>query len=123
MLEPMLLMQQPSSAAMKINNKRVGNMDDLTVDDLGGFIDTPAKSYKKKPVTGIARAKTQTIKPVKVTNMNKEQFKKAKSAHKAEIAKLKDQRAKIKSDIKKHKLLIKQAKLVYKISKMKAEAK
>lgn len=75
------------------------------------FIETPVKKLgEKKPVTGIA--KTSTPKKEKVTNMSKDQFKKTKSAHKAEIAKLK-------RDIKKHKLLIKQAKLVYKISKMK----
>lgn len=91
-------------------------------DVMSDFLETPAKSYTKKPVTGIARAKTPTPvkrKEVKITNMNKEQFKKAKSAHKAEIAKLKAQRAKLKHDIKTHKMLIKQAKLVYKISKMK----
>lgn len=95
-------------------------MSDLAMD----FIETPTKEYgKKKPVTGIAKsaAKSTTKKP-KVMNMNKDQFKKAKSAHKAEIAKLKAQRAKLKNDIKRHKMLIKQAKLVYKITQMK-EAK
>lgn len=58
----------------------------------------------------------------KVTDMNKEQLKKAKSTHKAEIAKIKAQRAKLKQDIKRHKMLMKQSKLAYKISKMK-EAK
>lgn len=83
------------------------------------FEETPAKDYKKKPETGIAKTKTITPKKVTVSNMNKEQFKKTKSAHKAEIAKIKAHRAKLKNDIKKHKMLIKQAKLVYKISKMK----
>lgn len=87
------------------------------------FIATPAKDYKKKkPVTGIAKTKTVTPKKVKISNMSKDQFKKTKSAHKAEIAKIKAKRAELKQDIKKHKLLIKQAKLVYKLSKMK-EAK
>lgn len=89
------------------------------------FIETPAKEYgKKKAATGIAKHATKPTpqKKVKITNMNKEQFKKAKSAHKVEIAKLKAQRAKLKNDIKRHKMLIKQAKLVYKISNMK-EAK
>lgn len=76
------------------------------------FIETPVKKQPKPPKLGYA--KTKTIKKEKVSNMSKEQFKQTKSAHKAEIAKLKQ-------DIKKHKLLIKQAKLVYKISKMKEE--
>ncbi len=86
---------------------------------MDGFIETPAKSYAKKPVKGIARAKTPTPKKVKATNMNKNHFKKAKSVHKTEIAKLKAQRSQLKHDIKTHKMLIKQAKLVYKISKIK----
>lgn len=99
-------------------------MSDLAMD----FIETPAKEYgKKKHATGIAKsaaksaAKSTTKKP-KVTNMNKDQFKKAKAAHKTEIAKIKAQRAKLKQDIKRHKLLIKQAKIVYKVTQMK-EAK
>ncbi len=85
------------------------------------LIDIPMKRYDKKPKS-TAPTKIKTPKKVKVTNMSKDQFKKAKSAHKAEIAKIKAQRAKLKADIKKHKLLIKQAKLVYKLTKMK-EAK
>lgn len=88
-------------------------------DVMSDFLETPPKSYKKKPVTGIARAKTPTPKKAKVTNMSKDQFKKAKAAHKAEIAKIKAKRAELKADIKRHKLLIKQAKIVYKLSTMK----
>lgn len=79
------------------------------------YIETPLKSYAKKPVTGIAKTRKSTPKKAKVSNMDKNQYKKAKQAHKAAVVKLKQ-------DIKKHKLLMKQAKLVYKISKMK-EAK
>ena len=88
-------------------------MSDLAMD----FIEMPPKEYgKKKPLTGIAKsAAKSTTKKTKVTNMNKDQFKKTKAAHKAEIAKLK-------RDIKRHKLLIKQAKIVYKVTQMK-EAK
>ena len=46
-------------------------------------------------------------------DMNKEQYKKAKAEHNAQIAKLKQ-------DIQRHKLLNKQAKLTYKITQMKA---
>lgn len=91
---------------------------------MDGFIETPVKPYgQKKPVTGIAKAKTQTPKKVKATNMSKDQFKKAKADHKAAIAKIKAQRAALKADIKKHKLLIKQAKITYKLTQMKEEAK
>lgn len=83
----------------------------LIIDDINK--DTMGHTQKKSKVS------TQKSKTVKVTNINKEQYKKAKSAHKVEIAKLKAQRAKLKSDIKRHKMLIKQAKIVYKISKMK----
>lgn len=85
------------------------------------FIETPPKEYgKKKPLTGIAKsAAKSTPKKIKATNMSKDQFKKAKAAHKAEIAKIKAQRAKLKQDIKRHKLLIKQAKIVYKVTQMK----
>lgn len=78
------------------------------------FEETPAKDYKRKPKTDVA--KTKITKPKKVENMNKEQYKKTKAAHKVAIRKLKQ-------DIKKHKMLIKQAKLVYKITKMKESAK
>lgn len=82
------------------------------------FEEMPKKSYTRKPKTGLARHKT--TKKAKVNNMSKDQFKKAKKAHKAEIARIKAQRAELKQDIKRHKLLIKQAKIVYKVSKMKA---
>ncbi len=86
------------------------------IDDINK--DTMGHAQPKK-----SKVLTQKSKTVKVSNINKEQYKKAKSAHKVEIAKLKAQRAKLKGDIKRHKMLIKQAKLVYKISKMKAEVK
>ena len=63
--------------------------------------------------------KTKTPKKKVIKDMTKEQFNKAKSAHKAEIAKIKEQRKALKQDIKRHKLLIKQAKIVYKLTKMK----
>lgn len=76
------------------------------------FEETPAKDYKKKPKTGATNIKTVTPKKAKAINMSKDQFKKTKAAHKAEIQKLK-------FAIKKHKLLIKQAKIIYKLGKMK----
>ncbi len=82
--------------------------------DTMDFIETPPKDYAKKAKSGVA--KTKITKPKKVENMNKEQYKKTKAAHKVAIRKLKQ-------DIKKHKMLIKQAKLVYKITKMKESAK
>lgn len=85
---------------------------------MGGFIDMPAKDYSVKNKRHVVKQQ-KTIKKAKVTNMDKDQYKKAKSMHKAEIAKLKALRAKCKRDIKTHKLLMKQAKLVYKLSKIK----
>lgn len=63
----------------------------------------------KRVVSQLPKPKTP-IKKEKI-DMNKEQYKKAKADHNAEIAKLKQ-------DIQRHKLLKKQAKLTYKISKM-----
>lgn len=84
------------------------------------FEEMPFTKKKAKTSKVLAQPKTsKTTKKDKVKNMDKNTFKKAKQAHKVEIAKLKAQRAKLKNDIKRHKMLIKQAKLVYKISKMK----
>jgi hypothetical protein len=81
------------------------------------YEDLPKKDYSGKSKKSTAKIKN--IKPKKVTNMSKEQYKRTKSAHKAEIGKLKAKRAQLARDIKRHKILIKQAKFVYKISKMK----
>lgn len=88
---------------------------------LSGFMDMPAKNYSSKSgqVRRTGAKKTKTVKKVKATNMDKEQYKKAKATHKDEIARLKALRAKCKRDIKTHKLLMKQAKIVYKLSKIK----
>lgn len=83
-------------------------------DVMSDFLETPGKSYKPKPAAGIARIKRPKLEKAKITNMNKEQFKKARLANKAEIVKLKQ-------SIKRHKLLIKQAKILYKLSQMKGE--
>ena len=69
----------------------------------GDFIETPDVPHK---ITAKQIIKKENI------DMEKEEFKKTKSEHRAEIAKLKQ-------DIKKHKLLIKQARIMYKLSKMK----
>lgn len=79
------------------------------------FIEPDAKSYKPKHKIGIERVgklKKQT--KDKAIKMDTNQFKKAKSAHNAEIAKLKQ-------SIKRHKLLIKQAKIMYKLNQMKGD--
>jgi len=75
------------------------------------YIETP-----RQPIT--KATKKQIVKKGKI-DMKKEQFKKAKTAHRAEIVKVKEQRKKLKQDIKKHKLLIKQARIMYKLGKMK----
>ncbi len=95
-------------------------MAKLDIDGKEGmdYEEMPLNKPKKK-TTGISRPTPKPTKQELKATMNKEQFKKAKQAHKVEIAKLKAQRAKLKNDIKRHKMLIKQAKLVYKISKMK----
>lgn len=90
-------------------------------DVMSDFIETPPKSYAKKPMTGIAAPPRPKTKKEKIEIMSNDQFKKTKQAHKAEIAKLKITRKKIKQDIKRHKLLIKQAKIINKLSKMKGE--
>lgn len=70
--------------------------------------------------TVIRQPKTPKQSKQKVfTDMNKEQYHKAKALHKAEIAKIKLKRKQEKQDIKRHKMLIKQAKIVYKLTKMK----
>lgn len=75
------------------------------------YEETPAKPYKKP----------KQQKPKKdITEVNKEQFQKAKADHKAEIAKIKLNRKQEKQDIKRHKMLIKQAKITYKLTQMKA---
>lgn len=77
------------------------------------FIETPGKSYSKPKI------KTIKIKQEK-TDMNKDQFQKAKADHKASIAKIKLSRKQEKQDIKRHRMLIKQAKITYKLTQMKA---
>jgi len=70
------------------------------------FIEAPKKQYNKKPTTHITvsngKGKTDMKKP--------NNYKEAKSIHKAEIKKLK-------RDIRNHKLLIKQAKIIYQLTK------
>ena len=66
------------------------------------FIETPLKS-KSKNKTNKPKQKEE------VTDMNKQEYNKAKAHHKVEIKKLK-------LAIRKHKLLIKQAKLTYKLT-------
>lgn len=70
------------------------------------FIEAPKKQYNKKPTTHI-----KVIGDKEKTNMKKSNdYKKAKSIHKAEIKQLK-------RDIRTHKLLIKQAKISYQLTK------
>lgn len=66
---------------------------------------------------GIPAAKIKTKKE-KVTNMSKDQFKRTKSEHKKEIAKIKAQRKQLKGDMKTHRLLIRQARIVRKLTKV-----
>jgi len=95
--------------------KQAENIDpDLNLDN--DLEDMPLFKKTAKSI-GLSKTKTTGVKkmfkkptPARTERTSKEEYKKIKSDHKDEIAKLKHQ-------IKKHKLMIKQAKLVYKISK------
>jgi HD superfamily phosphodiesterase len=80
---------------------------DFIMDEVTAIALQPAGVLKP-----LATQQKQTNKKEKVTDMNKEQYNKAKADHKAEIAKLKN-------NIKRHKLLMKQAKIAYKLGAMK----
>jgi len=81
---------------------------DKELDNLMDSVPLLLEEHKKPKI------KTTKIKETEIIDMDKQQYKKTVSAHKAEIAKEK-------LAIKKHKILIKQAKLVYQMSKLKGE--